>query len=373
MKTIYDLLNDVKTDTEEYCAEEVSVLEKQRWKRAVLRKAGKNRKARAIKIAACIAVCILALAGGPLRGQVTAAMDSVAEAIDGWLSWGTGEREVAQYEEVINTNQESDGIEMKLESVFLDDREIVVSTLQTYPDDREGLAEPVKDMQEGMTPIWSIEPFEDFDNVREELKASKEETEYPCIASNVTINGQKVKARQFIDVMGGDEDGIRVIYQYFLDGRAKLDLAERSEIQVEFQEVAGFSDGKWEFDFTADDEELKQDTLIVPLDQKVQLSDGSEIVLTEYKCNKLGTYIYYEGETPSGNPVQLRGVNDKNEIVWFLDYGDIDKEGRFGLYNLNQMRAEDAESMTLTVYQKTDVEKEEYKPCGESFTIPTAN
>ena len=63
MKTIYDLLNDVKTDTEEYCAEEVSVLEKQRWKRAVLRKAGKNRKARAIKIAACIAVCILALAG----------------------------------------------------------------------------------------------------------------------------------------------------------------------------------------------------------------------------------------------------------------------------------------------------------------------
>ena len=34
--------------------------------------------------------------------------------------------------------------------------------------------------------------------------------------------------------------------------------------------------------------------MTVDLDQKVALPDGSEIRLTSYKKNELGTYIYYE-------------------------------------------------------------------------------
>ena len=142
-------------------------------------------------------------------------------------------------------------------------------------------------------------------------------------------------------------------------------------MKIEFQDVNRISDGKWEFAFKADGRELAANTMTVDLDQKVALPDGSEIRLTSYKKNELGTYIYYEGKTPKNYSTQFRGTNDREETVWFIDYGN----GRFQLDLWNEMRTQDIESLTLSVYsaQRTSkdqsVKESSYKPYGEPFTI----
>ena len=165
---------------------------------------------------------------------------------------------------------------------------------------------------------------------------------------------------------------MRVIYRYDIDRTEAFDLSKELEMKIEFQDVNRISDGKWEFAFKADGRELAANTMTVDLDQKVALPDGSEIRLTSYKKNELGTYIYYEGKTPKNYSTQFRGTNDREETVWFIDYGN----GRFQLDLWNEMRTQDIESLTLSVYsaQRTSkdqsVKESSYKPYGEPFTIP---
>lgn len=219
----------------------------------------------------------------------------------------------------------------------------------------------------------------DLDSSFEEIREAFEERKlsrpgYPCMPMAVTIDGKVKQGREIVDPCEVDEGEIRVIYKYFMDEKEPIELNEKIRIKIELQEVTGISDGKWEFEFEADGKQLKVDTLTVPLSQKVKLPQGGEIILTEYKRNPLGTYIYYEGIGVKDYIIQLRGTTDRGQTVWFMDYGFGRPElGRFELYQLNDMRAENIKNLNLSVYWHELGEghssEGNYKQYGEEFTL----
>ena len=218
--------------------------------------------------------------------------------------------------------------------------------------------------------------FDKLGEIRKELKERPEEdpiyNEIPFLGTIVTLDGEQIKGTQMIKPKDYEKGKMRVIYRYDIERKEAVALSQEREMKIEFQDVNRISDGKWEFAFKADGRELAANTMTVDLDQKVALPDGSEIRLTSYKKNELGTYIYYEGKTPKNYSTQFRGTNDREETVWFIDYGN----GRFQLDLWNEMRTQDIESLTLSVYsaQRTSkdqsVKESSYKPYGEPFTIP---
>lgn len=381
MRNIYDYMNDIKTDTGSYTPETFSQLESKRWQKKVRRQIRGPRRQIYAACAAFAVLCLTALAAGPFKGQVNAAMRSASESISRWLSSGNWEKDVSPYETVVNTETESDGIEVKLESVILDDRQLVITLTQKYPDKiTEQAEEELESIKYNVNSGYAVYVNKNrtFEDMRKELKKTmdKEDLEklkLPILVAEIYLNDEKVSGMELIHSVEAEDGKVRVVYECELES-GKLDMSKEIDTRIELQDAAGISDGKWTYAFKADGHELMADTTSVTLNQEVSLPDGKKITLTEYKHNEIGTYLYYNGDT-KGLKLELRGKNDRGEIVWFLDYGAFeDGCGRFKLYQVNEVRAEGAEHMALSVYSPQKEEEKEaaaYRQYGEEFTIPT--
>lgn len=177
MKNIYDYMNDIKTDTGQYTSETFSQLESKRWQKKMRREIRGPKRRIYAACAACAVLCITALAAGPFRGQVNAAMKSASESISRWLSSGNWEKDVSPYETVVNTKTESDGIEVKLESVILDDRQLMITLTQKYPDKIVKQAgEELESIKYNVNSGYAVNVNKNrtFDDMRKELKKTME-------------------------------------------------------------------------------------------------------------------------------------------------------------------------------------------------------
>lgn len=381
MRNIYDYMNDIKTDTGPYTPETFTQLESKRWQKKVRRQIRGPKRLIYAACAACVILCLTGLAAGPFRGQVNAAMKSASESISRWLSSGNWEKDVSPYETVVNTKTVSDGIEVKLESVILDDRQLMITLTQKYPGKITKQAkEELESIRNNVNNGYAIyiNKNRTFDDMRKELKNTMDKEELkkiklPMLAAEIYLNDEKVSGIELIHPVEAEDGKVRVVYECELEC-GKLDMSKEIDTRIELQDAAGITDGKWFYEFKADGQELMADTTSVILDQEVSLPDGKKITITEYKHNEIGTYLYYKGDT-KGLTLELRGKNDQGEIVWFRDYGAFeDGCGRFKLYQVNEVRAEGAENMALSVYflQKDEgKEAATYRQYGEEFTIPT--
>lgn len=381
MKNIYELMNEIQTDTEDYPQEEFSVFEAKRWNKKLTRELKGARRKKYASIAACVVICLVLLAAGPFREQVKAAMSSAIDSLNEWLAMDVRDKDISPYMNMINTSVEDDKIDVKVEAVVVDDRELLISTVQDFSK-REDLKNCMKILDGNVEQlgIWGME-IDSFDTIRKRLKKDLKDdpiyNEIPFLGTLVTIDGERIQGTQMIKPKECEKGKMRVIYRYDIDRKEAFDLSKELKIKIEFQDVNSISDGKWQFAFKADGRELAAHTMTVDLDQKVKMPDGSEIRLTSYKQNELGTYIYYEGKTPKNYMIQFRGVNDRKETVWFVDFGNgIADNGRFQLDLWNEMRTQDIESLTLSVYYGEITSKDQsikegnYELYGEPFTIP---
>lgn len=367
MKNIYEMFNDIETNVKEYEPQEFSEFEAKKWQKNMkkqVQKKGSGRKAAVA--AACVAVCLVI----PFHEQVAAAMESATESINKWLTFGTVEKNIASYENVINTSVTDDKIEVKLESVILDEHDVLISTVQKYPEGR------VADFNKMFMVSYQMDSAS-FEEIREDFDKQKiAEPKCPCMAMKLKIDGETQRGKVIVDPWDETDDGIRVIYNFYVAGEDPIDLSKKMKINLELQEVTGISDGKWKFEFEAEGDQIKADTLSVPLDQKVQLPNGKEMTLTEFRRNELGTYIYYKSEERLDFHLQLRGENDRGEMVWFSNYGINESgDGRFELDRLQDARMEDIESLNLSVYWHEFGKKGEqistgnYEPYGAPIVL----
>lgn len=127
----------------------------------------------------------------------------------------------------------------------------------------------------------------------------------------------------------------------------------------------------------ADGKELAETVTSVPLNTDVTLPNGNVITLKEYRNSAIHTSISFSGLLGNSHVLQLRGVNDRGEIIYFYANEYVEGGGTFEISSFNKVRTQNIKSLTLTVYscdsslfeQKMAREKD-YKPYGEPIYIP---
>lgn len=329
-ENIYELLNEVETDLSEYQEEHLTELENKRLKKKVMSHMKKKNSGKKIVAAACVCLCAVGLAAGPLKGEVQAAMKYVSYTIANSLGI---QKDLSPYESVLNQSVSDAGVTITLNSVILDENELVVSTTEVY--DRE-------------------------------LK----ENEMSTISGSIYINGRDVSTGASGGAGQADPHTMESVMHYDIKG---IDTNSKLDFELVFSDREG--GGNWEFAFEADGSKLSIDTFRRALDHTFDLPDGTRVTLNEFTNNALGEKIYFTYNTERCNyDLKLEGTDNLgNQISFYLSRAGSG-QGRLNIDELGTHIAEDASSVTLTLYAVEFPEgsgkmSNDFQQIGEAFTI----
>ena len=349
MRNVYDLLNDVETNLDDYDVIPLSGLEQKRLQYKVKQITGTkkhNRRWMGAARAAVLAMGFVMLA--PADSPLYAAKENAAYHIGQFMGI---ERYLDAYIDVIGTAQSDNGYTIELNEVILDRGSLLVST-NIYSEDADGNL--VKERNMGI-PI-----------------------------GDVYING-----RDAADTSGGgtrlEESGksFGSLMEFHL--KEGIDTSGKLDVKLVYHNISLIDEnlsGKWVFHFTADGSALAADTRIIPVNYHLLQENDAEIRLTDYTGNILGQHIAYSTHGYTNCNLKLEGVDDKGQSIVFISSvyeGNMSgTEGNGYLKNdtmLGSAITEETRWLSLTPYLGVDTMDEtgciftEYKPAGEPFTI----
>jgi len=343
-ENIYALLNDLSMDLEDYAKEELSELEKQKLKKAFLRKKNRSnsKKIGAIAVALLLVVGILVPTGW--GKAVYAATESKLAEISYSIGKALGiERNIAPYANVVNQVVESNGTAMKLTDVIIDKDELILSVVT-------GTYKPV----EGIN----------FDY-------------------DIFINGKKIRNYSATGSSGPLDDSrtrFSSVYAVNIDG---IDTTGNADIKVVLNNLTYYPSyaapekvkGKWEFEFAASGSELMADTYVLALDYGFRIGD-EKYTLEEFRYNPVNQRIFGKVKDRSEHSyeINLRGRDNLGNKVEFALTSVSGEDLIFKYQNLYGDLSAKITSITLTPYAAKLPEKsgntgDDWKQVGEAFTI----
>ncbi|WP_252250715.1 DUF4179 domain-containing protein [Clostridium sp. ZBS13] len=336
---IYDMLNEVNINIDDYEKEDFNDLEKKKIKYNLKKSISKKKPLKRGMIAA---VAIVALTIGMLGSDIgVSALSKVSYIINNDIASFLGiERNLDEYKTVINKSITDKGITVQLNEVILDGDEMTVSC-----------------------------------NISSDQKLEEDESSVPDC--NIYINGKKMST--------GAGGGAEKIDEYTSQSVITYDLKEDDlsgdlNIKIVCSNVMlahRMQKGKWDFEFKTNGDQLRIDTKEIPLNNKFTLENGQEYILEKYTDNSLGQKIYASINTPktkSTYAVDLKGSDDLgNKVEFYLSHGDKNS-GLFKIENIHGNLNENAKLLKLIPYAAKYPEKSgkmdgEYKQVGEEFTI----
>ncbi len=298
MKSLYELLNDVKVPLELYQEETLDELEKKRLKHKLHLQIGqtnqKPKKRRGVKWGLLISAALLSI-GGAAFGNAPL----LSYTLEQWL--GVGELE--DYKTVIEETVVSKGISMQLNEVLVDDGAILISTTVD-------LGEKIGDKQvnPSMPRLYM--------NNKEYLRGGTGQYE--------KVGESQLKEMHVISL--GDEKlptgdlDILLIYD---------------RIQVGNHTIKG----KWAFAFEANAEALMSESKEYTLNKAFDLPDGGKFFIDSLKVTPVSTTVYFrinrydptvfiEAQTNKGECLSQEGgrVKDDLETESYWRYGPLSKE-----------------------------------------------
>lgn len=336
MKTnIYQLLNQVETDFSEYNEEPLNELQSKSIKNRILKGIHKTPRGKVYKrilAAACICLCA-SVAAGPLKGEVHAAMKYMSYHIGEFLDIN---QDLTPYEQIVNKSVENAGIKMTLNSVILDENELIVSTTCVYE-----------------------KPIEiENDNI--------------SLNANIFVNGRRVTDGSSGGTRQVDAHTTESVMNYDLNG---IETGGVLNFELEFYDNMKESKDTWDFAFGADGSELCIDTVKLPLENRFTLPNNSEVTLNQYTSNALGQKIYFTvSKEGTAYNMKLEGIDNMGNKVSFTLSRVRGQNGRFNIDELYSHLSQDASSLNLKLYaveMPTESGKmsNDFQSVGEPFTI----
>jgi hypothetical protein len=346
---IYSLLNDAKINLDEYKKDDFNDIEKKLLKKNIrksIKSSSKQSNRRKVIAAAAIVVLITGMSFGNTRAYALSKINLVSESISSFLGI---EKNLEDYNTVINKAITDNGVTVKLNEVILDDNELLIST---------------------------------------NISSDRSLKEYETWNSDMTlyINNKKV---EFTGASGGikniDDTTSQAVIQYDLDSIKDIDLSGDLNIKIIYSKMTvNYQDdinGTWKFEFKTNGDKLKIDTKTVKLDYGFELDNGNKYILEKYTGNSLGQKIYGKIIDNSANNeaynILLKGHDDLgNKVIFDLSRGRKDwfvlKYENVLVGNMNGK----ASKLILTPYAVKMPEHsgkepgfDEYKKAGEEFTI----
>lgn len=347
---IYSLINDASIDLNEYKKEDFNDTEKKLLKnniRKSIKKSSKQSGGRKVIAAAAIMAILVCMSFGNTRAYAISKINLFSESISSFLGI---EKNLEDYNTVINKSAIDNGVTVKLNEVVLDDNELLIST--NISSDR------------------ILKDYESWDS---------EMTLY--------INDKKVK---FTGASGSskniDDYTTQQVLEYDLDSIKGIDLNGDLSVKIVYSKMmVNFADdninGTWKFEFKTNGDRLKIDTKTVNLDYEFDIENGNKYILEKYTDNALGQKVYGKIINNSVNNgtynILLKGYDDLgNKVEFDLSRGRKDwfvlKYENVLVGNLN----EKASKLVLTLYVVKMPEQsgkepsiDEYKKVGDEFTI----
>lgn len=338
-KNIYDLLNEVEVDLDEYEVEEFTKLEEKRiLNRFFKRTTKKVNDYKKYMVAASVAIVSFGAIGTlPTLATMNPTLYKIANLLG-------LEKDLADYSTVINQPITKEGITIGLGEVVYDkqNHKLVVTTYISMPE--------IIEVQEG-----------------EGLYSPHE---------RVFVNGKELNTASRIENVQIDEYTVANVIRYDM----KEEFTGKLDIKIGIPQV--FIAGKeyrnqWNFEFTVDGEKLAKDTQVVNLGEQIKLPDGDELTLVKYTDNPFGQSIYYKTtDTLQGYLLELRGEDNLgNPLVFEFAGGNAGEGGEFRLVKQDTGLSGEATSLTISVYgcklpKESGPITAEYEPLSQVITIP---
>lgn len=356
-KSIYELLNQVDSNIEDYEKEKLSDIEKQKLK-ANFRKRNKKKfnfkKVTAIAAALALATAITVNQTN-LGGNVYAATQSKILEISYSIGKALGiERNIKPYANIVDQVVENKGVEIKLTDVIIDKDELIFCTIAN-----------------------TNQPMDGFHFDYDIFINGKRLRNYGASGSAGAIDDSNTLffATYAVDIKEIDTDenvDIKIVlkdisYHYIGDRIEELKEGE----EIERKEIKG----KWEFEFTANGNELTEHTYSLPINYSFNI-DNTNYTLEEFRYNPVNQKIFGEVENRSEDfyVIDFKGQDNLgNEVVFGLSRMD-GTNLIFKYQNIHGNLSDEITSITLAPYaakqpKKSGRESNDYKQVGEEFTI----
>lgn len=343
-KNIYELLNHMEVNIDNYEKEELCDMEKQRLKDNFRKNIEKKFNIKKIgTIAAALALTIGAFSQTNFGKDVYAATESKISKISYSIGKALGiEKDIEPYANVVNQIVEDNGVEVKLTDVIIDKDELVLSTI--------------------VNTNRHIDGFRfDYD---------------------IFINGKRLTNYGGTGRRGAIDNTNTIFYDIYSFDTKGIDTKENIAIKITLSDLNYYIGdskeeikGKWEFKFTANGKELMANTYVLPIDYSFNI-DNQNYNLEEFKLNPVNQKILgkVKEKLADSYQIELRGYDNlENEVTFFLS----SKSGEdlvFKYENIYGDLSDEITSITLTPYAaKIPKESgrmiEDYKQVGGEFTI----
>lgn len=343
-KNIYQLLNQMDINIEDYKKEELSDIEKQRLKDNFRK--NKVKKFNLKKFGA-IAVALVVVAGISTQTNFAENVYAVAESKISEISYSIGkalgiERNIEPYANVVNQVVENNGIEVKLSDVIIDKDELIFSTITNTNKKVESI----------------MFDYDIFIN-------GKRLINYSATGSSGKIDDSD---NLFIDTRCIDVKGI--------DTERNLDIKiVLKNLEYHIGNSRDKIKGKWKFEFTASGKELSAKTSALPMDYSFKI-DNQTYNLNEMRINPVNQKILGKvaGESKDRYQVQLRGHDNLGNKVIFNLSTKSGEDLVFKYENIYGDLPNQVTSITLTPYASKIPEESgkmsnDWKQVGEEFTV----
>lgn len=352
MKNIYDMLNDIDIDLDEYEKEDFNDIEKQRIKkkfRKSINKKNNNNNNKYVAVASAAVITLGLLSNSNIRTYAYEKLVDIGNNIKSALGIETN---LDEYIENINQSVTRNGLTVSIKEVVLDGNELLIFIEHEYD----------KDLKEG----------ESIDLISEKLY----------------VNGKKVNKGMsgYYTKRSGSKS--EFVFGYILDkddyeGDINVKLRIMDAYKWEDEESEDFKRiiGPWTFKFKVNADKVSKDTKTVKLDKDIKLENGFNMDIVEYKQNKLNQVITIKSndinEIENNGVLVFKGTDNFGKDITF-EPKDGMSDSRIGYkYEFDSSKNEfnfNAQYLNVAPYIRTSIEKDgkshyEYEKIGDEFKI----
>ncbi len=344
-KNIYELLNQIDFDIEDYKKEQLTDVEKQSLKKSFRKSISRKRDFKKIAAAAAaLIMCTAVLSQTNFGKNAYAVAASKVSQTSYSISKALGiKRSIEPYASVVGETKEDNGIEVKLSEVIIDNDRITFNTVFNTK-------KPVEDAL---------------------LKNVK-----------VYINGKEIEHSASGSSSGALDDTNTLFYSlcyYEVEGIEQMDDIKIKLVLEDLkyyvldpysdEVMEGVEKGKWEFEFTANGKELAAKTKSLPIDYTFKI-DNQIYRLEKLEYNPVRQTIIGNreiiGEYKESYFIQLKGHNNLGNQVSFMIESATPDEVVFSYETTFPFLDEWSDEITsLTLAPFADGQQ-----VGEEFTIP---
>lgn len=288
MNNYLDKLNDIEVNLDGLEIEPLSDIEKKKYKKNVKKSINKKQNKFFAKKYAVVAAMAGVMLMTPLLSEaVHAGIEIVSKSIENL----TGEQEgkYADYKDVINQQITEGNYTVKLNEVmFNEDRVYISSTILKNDGDFED-------------EFGGIQPFEIFIN-GEKISHS--------VGTKNNVNGNtNNQLCEFIYDKGVN-----------LSGEANVKIAYGGTSDSQKTEYDIYDEGKWEFNFKADVDKMKQDIKDININNTIKIDDNRSVSMDKVIVSPIGVLIkadikddlLNEPDPENLSPISFKVVDDLN-------------------------------------------------------------